>query len=346
MNKQRELWIDAAKGFSIIFVVMGHSGDAAANHYLSWFRMPLFFMLSGLVFKPVDSCRYLGWAAKRTKGLMTPYAAYGMLIATVLLLFSFNLRGFAENIARLLYGGLSLTGPYGVFWFITCLLFTQLLFGFIVRYSMRTQLLLITAAYSLSHLISLTSLHTFNLPWNIDVSLLAVTYYAVGYYGKKAIPALIRHRITLLLLLPLCAGVFALERTGMIHYSLNMKYKEYDALLLDLCIPLLISLTICAAVYGLSRVLPLQRLGNLGRNTIAIMYLHLPVNYALKYLLGADYGLVPFTVTGVGVPLLAAMWISRYPLLSRWYLGHSGASRPAVSYIERSAVSRGFSAGD
>ncbi|KWX89294.1 hypothetical protein AMQ83_01475 [Paenibacillus riograndensis] len=346
MNKQRELWIDAAKGFSIIFVVMGHSGDAAANHYLSWFRMPLFFILSGLVFKPVDSCRYLGWAAKRTKGLMTPYAAYGMLIATVLLLFSFNFKDFAENIARLLYGGLSLTGPYGVFWFITCLLFTQLLFGYIVRYPMRTQLLLITAAYSLSHLISLTSLHTFNLPWNIDVSLLAVTYYAVGYYGKKAIPALIRRRITLPLLLPLCAGVFALERAGMIHYSLNMKYKEYDAVVLDLFIPLLVSLTICAGVYWLSRLFPLQWLGNLGRNTIAIMYLHLPVNYALKYLVGADYGLVPFTLVGVGVPLLAAMWISRFPLLSRLYLGHHGGSRPAVSYSERTAVRSSVSPGD
>ncbi|MBW4081745.1 acyltransferase family protein [Paenibacillus sp. S150] len=346
MNKRRELWIDAAKGFSIIFVVMGHSGDAAANHYLSWFRMPLFFMLSGLVFKPVDPDRYLGWAAKRTKGLMTPYAAYGILIASVLLLFTFNIKGFAENIARLLYGGLSLTGPYGVFWFITCLLFTQLLFGFIVRYSMRTQLLLIAAAYSLSHLISLTSLHNYNLPWNIDVSLLAVTYYAVGYYGKKAIPALISRRIALPLLLPLCAGVFALERTGLIHYSLNMKYKEYNALLLDLIIPLLISLTICAGVYWLSKVLPLQWLGNLGRNTIAIMYLHLPVNYALKYLLGTDYGLVPFTVIGVGVPLLAALWISRFPLLSRLYLGHNGGSRPAVSYSERAAVRNGVSAGD
>lgn len=104
MNKPRQLWIDAAKGFSIIFVVMGHSGDAAANHYLSWFRMPLFFMLSGLVFKPVEPGRYLGWAVKRTKGLMTPYFAYGLLIASVLLLFNFSIRGFAENVARLLYG--------------------------------------------------------------------------------------------------------------------------------------------------------------------------------------------------------------------------------------------------
>lgn len=335
MEKRRELWIDAAKGFSIVFVVMGHSGDAAANHYLSWFRMPLFFLLSGLVFKPIDPGRYTGWAVKRTKGLMTPYFAYGLLIAAVLLLFNLNVKGFAENLARLLYGGLSLTGPYGVFWFITCLLFTQLLFGFIVRYTVRTQFLLITSAYALSHLISLTTLKNYNLPWNIDVALLAVTYYAIGYYGKQTIPALIRLRAALPVLLPLCAFVFYMEYAGVIRYSLNMKYKEYDAVFLDLAIPLLISLTICAAVYHLSKLLPLTWLGNLGRNTIAIMYLHLPVNYAVKYLLGAEYGLLAFTVIGVGVPLLAAWCASRSPALSKLYLGRAGGHRPAVNYGER-----------
>lgn len=330
MNKPRELWIDAAKGFSIIFVVMGHSGDAAANHYLSWFRMPLFFILSGLVFKPVEPCRYLQWALKRTRVLMTPYFAYGLLIASVLLLFTLNIKGFAENIARLLYGGMTLTGPYGVFWFITCLLFTQLLFGYIIRYSRRTQILLIVSAYLLSHLISLTVLRTFNTPWNADVSLLAVTYYAIGFYGKTLIPALLRRYWALPVLLPLSGLVLLLERQGIIHYSLNMKYKEYDALVLDLVVPLMISLTICAAVYQLSKLVPLDWMGALGRNSIAIMYLHLPLNYGLKYLLGTDYGLVPFTLVGVAVPLFAAMWAMRSPVLSKLYLGHGGR-RPAVN---------------
>lgn len=112
----------------------------------------------------------------------------------------------------------------------------------------------------------------------------------------------------LLLLLPLCVLVLWLERSGFISYSLDMKYKDYDALLLDLAVPLLISLTICAAVYQLSKRLPLGFMGRLGRNTIAIMYLHLPLNYSLKVLLGTDYGLIPFTLVGVVLPLLAAKW--------------------------------------
>ncbi|MFE4711025.1 acyltransferase family protein [Paenibacillus sp. NPDC056722] len=343
MEKRRELWIDAAKGLSIIFVVMGHSGDAFANHYLSWFRMPLFFLLSGMVFKPVDPARYIGWAVKRTKGLMTPYLAYGLLITTVLLLFTLNLKGFAENIARLLYGGLSLTGPYGVFWFITCLLFTQLIFGYITRFRGMTQFLLIASCYLLAHVISMTSLKNFNLPWNIDVSLLAITYYALGYYGKKAIPTIIGRLVIVPFIILASAAAFYLDHAGVISYSLNMKYKQYDALLLDLVIPLVISLTICALVFWLSKLLPLKWLGDLGRNTIAIMYLHLPINYGLKYLLGTEYGLVPFTLVGVVIPLILAMVIVRFPVLSRLYLGHSGKSRPGVSYSERGAAQNAVS---
>ncbi|MNP52342.1 hypothetical protein D3C76_1467300 [compost metagenome] len=72
-------------------------------------------------------------------------------------------------------------------------------------------------------------------------------------------------------------------------------------------------------------------MGRLGRNTIAIMYLHLPLNYSLKVLLGADYGLIPFTLVGVMLPLLAAKWAGRYPQVSRLYLGR-GSSPPAVQY--------------
>jgi len=37
----------APRGLSIILVVMGHSGNEVMDHYLGWFRMPLFFLVSG-----------------------------------------------------------------------------------------------------------------------------------------------------------------------------------------------------------------------------------------------------------------------------------------------------------
>ncbi|MFP4974785.1 acyltransferase family protein [Paenibacillus sp. CN-4] len=330
-EKQRELWIDVAKGFSILFVVMGHSGDVTANHYLSWFRMPLFFLLSGLVFKPVDPVRFGGWAIRRTKGLMTPYFAYGLLIAVILAGATLDVRGLAESVARLLYGGLALTGPFGVFWFITCLLVTQLVFGYLTRFALRTQLIVVAACYIVAQVIAMSPLQSVNMPWNADVALLAMAYYAMGYYGKRWIPLIIRRLDVLPLLILISAAVFYADYSGVYSYTLNMKYKDYSGLLPDLAIPAVLSLTVCALVYWAVKILPLRLMADLGRNTIAIMYLHLPVNYGLKAVLGTDYGIFWFTLAGVLLPLFAAAGLRRSPLLAKLYLGHSsGGPKPAL----------------
>jgi len=53
-KKKRIEWIDIAKGICIFLVVWGHSGDNPFGMVMSWFRIPLFFFLSGILFKPID----------------------------------------------------------------------------------------------------------------------------------------------------------------------------------------------------------------------------------------------------------------------------------------------------
>ena len=58
MAKARLTWVDAAKGFLMILVVVGHySGPTMTDFpfikYIYWFHMPAFFILSGLFFKPI-----------------------------------------------------------------------------------------------------------------------------------------------------------------------------------------------------------------------------------------------------------------------------------------------------
>lgn len=46
-------WIDVAKGIGIILMVMGHTSmPDAINRWIYSFHMPLFFLLSGLLFIP------------------------------------------------------------------------------------------------------------------------------------------------------------------------------------------------------------------------------------------------------------------------------------------------------
>ncbi|GAA3325354.1 hypothetical protein GCM10020331_056890 [Ectobacillus funiculus] len=107
----------------------------------------------------------------------------------------------------------------------------------------KTHLLCIFFLYVISHIEgwhvntlsgSEPSLHMY-VPWNLDVSLLALCYYSIGYYTKtylKRIPALLTGICILL-----TVGCIALQELGLLDYHLSMKYLNYDYYALDLLIP-------------------------------------------------------------------------------------------------------------
>lgn len=50
-NRERILWIDAAKAIGILMVVFGHNWlDEKFCYYFYSFHMPLFFILAGITF--------------------------------------------------------------------------------------------------------------------------------------------------------------------------------------------------------------------------------------------------------------------------------------------------------
>ncbi|MCC8142011.1 MAG: acyltransferase family protein [Lachnospiraceae bacterium] len=78
-SKTRRLgYIDALKGFGIILMVLGHMhfGHNALHQYIFGFHMPLFFLVSGYLYKTpknlVDSIR------QKMKGLLVPYFILGL----------------------------------------------------------------------------------------------------------------------------------------------------------------------------------------------------------------------------------------------------------------------------
>lgn len=50
MNNRIE-WIDMAKGYGVILVILGHFGLEKLGYWIYSFHMPLFFFLAGYVFK-------------------------------------------------------------------------------------------------------------------------------------------------------------------------------------------------------------------------------------------------------------------------------------------------------
>jgi len=127
-QSERLNWVDAAKGISIILVVMMHSaygvgddlnGTGILNWIIGWatpFRMPEFFMISGLFLGEVIARPWARFADRRAVHYLYFYVVWVILqVAFKVGLGTGNLHDAATTLVG------ALDGSYGVLWFITTL---------------------------------------------------------------------------------------------------------------------------------------------------------------------------------------------------------------------------------
>ncbi len=118
-------WVDTAKGLSIILVVMMHSafgvgeetGQAGILHWIiGWatpFRMPEFFLISGLFLSQVIARDWLKFSDRR----IVHYLYFYALWAVIQIVFKVGL-GTGDPVSMLGQIALAVVDPYGVLWFI------------------------------------------------------------------------------------------------------------------------------------------------------------------------------------------------------------------------------------
>ena len=90
MLSSRKKWLDVLKGIGALFVLFGHliPYDSRLKAYIYSFHMPLFFFVSGYLFKYEKNISKFIY--KKSKRLILPYIFYSIL--------SFNASYFLENI--------------------------------------------------------------------------------------------------------------------------------------------------------------------------------------------------------------------------------------------------------
>ncbi|MDB5540739.1 MAG: acyltransferase [Devosia sp.] len=118
-------WVDAAKGLSIILVVMMHSaygvgedlnGTGVLHYVIGWatpFRMPEFFLISGLFLSQVIARPWMAYADRRIVHYLYFYALWAVLqIGFKVGLGTGDVGSVASQLAW------AIVEPYGVLWFI------------------------------------------------------------------------------------------------------------------------------------------------------------------------------------------------------------------------------------
>jgi acyltransferase len=177
----------------MLLVMLGHTNiPAPIKTYIYTFHMPLFFFLSGYLFSLNKSQNVKTFLAKKTKTLILPYLCFS-LIAYLWFVFLFIIRqvDYDHNPLLPILGSFIATRKSfwtvhtGALWFMNCLLFTEVLFYFLCKAG-RTKKSIFLGLVSLSVIGCLYNKMVGKpLPWSIDISLISVGFYGLGFFYKE-----------------------------------------------------------------------------------------------------------------------------------------------------------------
>jgi acyltransferase len=298
----RQVWIDVARGLGIALVVAGHTGiPPLAAKCLCAFHMPLFFFLSGLLYKHRPIAETI---ARRARALVVPYFAFslfGFLIYNGVIAGCWQGFGhYGRELLGILYG--TPGGPYELtvfpLWFLLSLFLAHVMFALVLLVSNGRPM---RAAVLVSALATLGFLNSKTLclaaPWSVASSLIGILFLALGYACRGLVSRIETIPVHRKLIVATLTGIVVLV-TALMNEPVIMAYGSYGTIPLFLpgaisgiLMIILLSMVIerwhqvttmrwraaaARMALGISLAVPTQALLYLGRNTLTILAMHVP----------------------------------------------------------------------
>ena len=308
----RKDWVDIYKAILIILVVIGHSYTPYFR-VIFWFHMPLFFSLSGYLHKENSGIKIFKSIKKKAKRLLIPWLFYFLIldIIPMIMMEHASIFEIIKRCAMFLWSGKMLGGVY---WYSPVLLLTIILFMLLNKISQKKQIVILILSYILGILESIYLIPLDNaqisfwlrFPWDVDVCLLSIVYFAIGYYSKKM--NLIRIYNKWLMIISIIVVVISiyLMQINVITYDFNMKYTQYKNFVYPLLFPLIFGILIMQISLCLKKIRYVnQLLASCGRASMVIMFIHNPIReYIMIPLFGQSYNIALYTLISCGVGIL------------------------------------------
>lgn len=189
MNEKRFLELDILKGIGILLMVFDHVGWGMTIHtYIQSFHMPLFFIVSGFLYKKSDIKSTL---EKRYKTLMRPYWIFAigyMAIKVMLLLYmGFSKEEVWNTIVAVCFYPTDMNHmPFApALWFLPCMFITNVMYAIISKYTknMREKGIIVGIFTVCGVLYERMNLPM--LPWAIETVATAVFFWYIGELISK-----------------------------------------------------------------------------------------------------------------------------------------------------------------
>jgi fucose 4-O-acetylase-like acetyltransferase len=188
-DKKRLDYIDIAKGLGMLTVIWGHINGGFTNIFVYAFHMPLFFFLSGLVFRADKYNSFKEFAIRKVKTLIIPYLMFSFITWLVWVAYNLVFHNDVDSYFMPLLQTFVAQGSGGFLvhnvplWFVSCLLIVEFLYFFINK--LRNEMIIIVSCCVLGvlsfFLEKCSAFFDFKLlPWSIGVAFAAIVFYSVG----------------------------------------------------------------------------------------------------------------------------------------------------------------------
>ena len=287
-KSQRIEWIDNIKAICIFSVLMNH---VAFPH--DWFRVDFYFMVgfffcSGYTFNETYSIRKR--VAKIMDQLVIPYF--------VLTPFEFLIDGdfIRKTISTPPQGLIELliTILCGVrFWFLPCLVSVEIIISIFLKLRLPLKTLILMLVCLL--LFSMGFINDSHLPWHIDTAIYGIIFFAFGMLIRgKQVPHINKYVVISAAIAYIVIGNYLYPQMPF-NTSLNLYYCNVMMLLMNF-------LGIAILFYASKMLKKNMFIGFLGRNSLTIYILHIPLlipTYRLFFRWWSEGTFMDNTLTGI-----------------------------------------------
>lgn len=281
-------YIDISRFLAIFLVLVGHivDSDTSIKTVVYSFHMPLFFLLSGMVYKDRDDSLKNNlqlFFCKKMRTIVFPYILWGCIYAALSL----------KNILLVLYGSretLIKAGSLSSLWFFPVLLCSQLMIECLlsIKLSHKYKSVFLGICAIILMFIGFIMPHnkSYGNPFGFDIAFVAAGFIIIGFISKKAIENFSKLKlpikITLTIILMIVFIIVSCLFNKPCEYVL-MANADYNNKVVFIVVSLLGS-SICIFLGDIlsSMLKKTKYLICIGQNTFAIFLVHKPIISLLR----------------------------------------------------------------
>ncbi len=328
---KRFSWIDVLRALAIIFVVIGHTFTTSAiQNYIWSFQVPLFFFISGMLFKDKEE-GFVNYLIKKFRSTMVPYYFFGIICILIFAVVGdFAAEALSKsdintdipaNLLGLLYGSAktgNLEFNYPL-WFLPCMFCVSLIYYGINKLTKKDTKKILLASLIMAIAGYILNYHTsiYGLPLGLDTAVTMTVFYSLGQAYRNEGMKYFNKPYWLVFIV---IGWLVSTLNGRVAYSID----QYNNIILFYIASIsgIIGYTCLAKLIDHNRVLEF-----IGQNTMAILVMHkLPIVFfqtvvpVVKTYMAANNLIVGLSVDAftIAACLTAAVIIKK---LMPWALG-------------------------